>query len=321
MYFVGIDIGGTKTAISLADNTGKVVETILNQTAQSSDFTETKKRIFNSIDTLLGKHDLSYKNLSAIGLSCPGTLDLPQGKIAFVATTGWENIPVVNLFIEKYGCPVSLENDAASAAYAEAVIGAGVGFRTVIYVTVSTGIGCGICIDGEIYSGEGGNAGELGHICVEPSGIPCPCGAKGCLQLYASGTAIADHVAEAVKKQPSILSGKDIISAYDVEMAVRQNDPVATSAWNKAIEKLGIAIGIVYQLFNPGVFVFGGGVSNAWDLMKDKLYMSVKNYVYASEFCKVILKKAEFGKGAGTLGAILLAKKRLMNGKIFRGTL
>jgi glucokinase len=139
--------------------------------------------------------------------------------------------------------------------------------------------------------------------------------------LYASGTAIAEHVTEVIKKQPSILSGKDIISAHDVEMAVRQNDPVATNAWNKAMEKLGIAVGIVYQLFSPGVFVFGGGVSNAWDLMRDKLYMSVKNYVYASEFCKVVLKKAEFGKDAGTLGAILLAKKRLMNGKIFRDML
>ena len=325
MYFIGIDIGGTKTAISLSEDNCEIIETNFIETIKSPDFSETGRKTFQSIDMLLEKHKVSGNDF-IIGIACPGPLDLEEGKIAYVATTGWKDVPIVELFRDKYGVPVFLENDCACAALAEAIRGAGTGSKVVFYVTVSTGVGAGICINGEIFGGETGNAGEFGHICVEPEGEPCACGGTGCLQNFSSGTSIALMAKEAaeiaaalpgVKGKKSVLLSKNEITAHDVAKAVRQNDPVAVQVWDYAMKKLGIGIGIVYQLFTPGAIVFGGGVSNDWDLIEDRLYSVLKDYVYKINYSdlkpKKLLRKANLGKLAGTMGAILMAQKKYEN--------
>jgi len=314
MHYFGIDIGGTKTAISFSEDGSKIVETNFIETYRSSDFLITGYKIFQSIDILLEKYKVPQNDF-IIGIACPGPLDLKAGKIVYVATTGWNDVPIVKIFTEKYGVPVFLEKDCACSALAEAILGAGADSNVVFYVTISTGIGAGICINGEIFGGETGKAGEFGHICVEPGGEPCSCGARGCLQNFSSGTSIA-LLAEraAAKEKKSILSAKAKISAHDVADAVRLNDPIAVKVWNNAMEKLGIGIGIVYQLFNPGVIVFGGGVSNDWDLIEERIYRAIKNYIYRIDYSdivsKKILRKAKLGKLVGTTGAILMAKKK-----------
>jgi glucokinase len=314
MYFLGIDIGGTKTAISLSDAECDIIDTNFVKTFRTPDFSGTRDNIFHSIDELLEKYGITAKN-TAIGISCPGPLDIKNGRIAFVATTGWRDIPVVQMFREKYEAPVFLDNDCACAALAEAHKGAGQGVKVVFYATVSTGIGSGICIDSKIFGGENGNAGEFGHICVDPQGPYCPCGAKGCLQLYSSGSAIAETVEKRAREKPSCLSGKGGNTAYDVEMAVRENDPLAVEVWDEAMEKLGMGVGIIYQLLNPGAVIFGGGVSNAWDLMEERLYASIKNYVYEVDYGSIVsrhvLRRSKLGKVIGTTGAILLAQRSI----------
>jgi glucokinase len=308
---LGIDIGGTKTAVSLSDTGCTIIDSDFVKTCKTPDFTGTRDTIFQSIDGLLEKHRVPAKDF-AIGISCPGPLDIENGRIAFVATTGWRDVPVVQMFREKYGAPVFLANDCACAAFAEANKGAGKGAKVVFYVTVSTGIGSGICINGEIFGGENGNAGEFGHICVDPQGPDCPCGARGCLQLYSSGSAIAERAGKRAKEKPSCLSGKNGITAYDVEMAVRGNDPLALEVWDEAMEKLGMGAGIICQLINPGAVIFGGGVSSAWDLMEERLYRSIKNYVYEVDYPGIVsrhvLRQSKLGKVIGTTGAILLAQ-------------
>jgi glucokinase len=321
-HYIGIDIGGTKTAVSIADTENdecNIIGSSFIETYRQPDFSVTADRIFEAIDTLLKEHRIPPREF-AIGISCPGPLDTADGKIIFVPTTGWKDVPIVGIFAERYKVPVFLENDCACAALAEAHKGAGQGVNVVFYITVSTGVGSGICVNGDIFTGENGNAGEFGHICVEHQGLYCQCGGRGCLEMYSSGTSIAEHCKELAKEKSSLLSGKENINAYDVEMAVRQGDPVAAQVWNDAMEKLGIGVSIVYQLFNPGVIIFGGGVSNAWDLMETRLYSTVKQHVHEIIYPVIverhILRQAKLGKYIGVTGAILLAHKKIEKEKI-----
>lgn len=308
-HFIGIDIGGTKTVISVVDREHtecNADNSMFMETSRQPDFSVTAGRIFDAVDKLLEKRGVLPGDF-AIGISCPGPLDLVNGKIAFVATTGWKDIPIVRIFAEKYKVPVFLDNDCSCAALAEARTGSGKDAKVIFYVTVSTGVGSGICVNGDIFGGESGNAGEFGHICVDPHGLSCPCGGRGCLEMYSSGTAIARRYME-------LTGGGKLISAHDVEAAVRRNEPAAVQVWNDAMEKLGVGVSIVYQLFNPGVIAFGGGVSNAWDLMEARLYETVKKHVYEIDypiiFGKHVLRQAMLGKYIGVTGAILLARKK-----------
>jgi glucokinase len=308
-YYLGIDIGGTKTAISLADNSCKIINSSFIQNVNSDDFSLVQEGIFKAVDELLEKNNISSEDLSSLGISCPGPLDLKNGVVVYVATTGWRNYPIVDKFRKKYNIPVLLENDCNCAAFAELSNGAGRGYKSIVYITVSTGVGCGICVNGALYSGEFGNAGELGHICVEPNGKECACGSRGCLQLYASGISMATIVMDRAKNEYSLLSGKANITACDIETAVRKKDKIAVEVWNDAMDKLGIAASIIYLLINPGVIVFGGGVSNAWDLMESKILSSMKQHIYGDLHYAIRIRRAALGKVTGTTGAILLAKQ------------
>lgn len=182
-----------------------------------------------------------------------------------------------------------------------------------VYLTVSTGIGGGICAGGRLLEGAHGFAGELGHVTVDPDGPPCPCGGRGCVQLYASGSSIARRARElAAKAGPGgFLAGKKEVTAYDVECGVRAGDRLCAGVWDAAMCKLGIAVGILNQVLDPDLFVFGGGVSNAWDLMEGPVLASARRYCYTDTAHHIRLARAQLGGLVGTTGAILLARDLL----------
>ncbi len=307
MYYIGIDIGGTKTAVSLADENCNILCTDKIKTPACPDFSEDFVAICSIVDNILSKNNADKDKLLGIGISCPGPLNIKEGKIVFVETTGWKDINIVDMFKKKYNCTIILENDARCAAFAEAHVGSGKGFSNVVYFTVSTGVGGGICINGNILQGESGYAAELGHMSVQPDGEECGCGGRGCVQLYSSGTAIAKKANKlAPTHSDSVLHNKQNITALDVELAVRQGDKLATEIWDFAMEKLGIATSYIWQSLNPGVIIYGGGISNAFDLMEDRLLNTIKKYVYTDTFYAVNLRKATLGAEIGTTGAILL---------------
>ncbi|WP_368234386.1 ROK family protein [Anaerotruncus rubiinfantis] len=309
MYYLGVDIGGTKIAVSLADENCRILETVTHSTPATPDFSGELGLVTKSADILLRARGESRFALLAVGVSCPGPLDLSSGKILHVATTGWRDIPVKRLFHETFGVPVVLENDANAACYAEALCGAGKGYETVVYLTVSTGIGGGVCIEKKLMHGAHGFAAEFGHISVVPDGPPCPCGGRGCVQLYASGTAMAYRAREATREIASMLGGYTDITAREIEAGVRAGDPLSISIWNDAIEKLGILIAMLSQALDPDIFVFGGGVSNAWDLMEPILRTEAAHYCCSDIFTYLNLQKAQLGGMIGTTGAVLLAHR------------
>lgn len=305
----GIDFGGSKTAVSLADNDANIFYSDRIPTACCLDFSENLRDTAALIDSMLKKNKLCRRDLSAIGIVCPGTLDLAEGRIVKTNTIEWRNIPVRRMFEEEFKVPVALENDAAGAAYAECLRGAGRGCKNLLYYTVSTGVGGGVVINKKIYEGTRGFAAEFGHISVNADGPLCRCGSHGCVQLYSSGTAIAAAAKRRVDSgENSSLSSLESISALDVEKAYRANDALARAVWDDAMQKLGMAAGLMFQAFDPEVIVFGGGVSNAWDIMESTILSSAKRFVYADNADKVRIKKAELGALIGTTGAVLLAR-------------
>lgn len=307
--YIGIDIGGSKVAISLADGAGALIETVRVETPASPDFSEDRKSIFAAVAGLLGKRALSNNNLAAIGISCPGPLDLEAGRIVYVATTGWRDIPVREIFEKEYGVPVVLENDAATATYAEAHVGAGRGAKSVAYFTVSTGVGGGFVVDGEVFSGAHGMACEFGHLSVDSDGLPCNCGSRGCVQEYASGTSIARAARELIRAgEPSSLVAVKAPTARDVAEAVRAGDALATRVWDNAMGKLGAAAALVHQVLDPEVIVFGGGVSNDWDLMEERLLAAIRKTCCRDAYDRLAIKCAALGSVIGTTGAVLLAR-------------
>ena len=312
MYLVGIDIGGTKIAASISRMDAAILHTEQYPTPPGKNFTPVFAAARELVSKLLAAVGACESELAAIGLSCPGPLDLAGGIIVQVATNGWRGVPVRQLFEECYGVPICLENDANAAAYAEAKVGAGRGCGTVVYFTVSTGIGGGVYTQGRVLHGARGFAAELGHISVEPDGPACPCGGHGCVQLYASGTSIASHAAKAALGTGSPIAALAEVTALDVERGVRAGDEVCTMVWNEAMRRLGIAVGICNQVLDPDLFVFGGGVSNAWDLMERPVLESARRYCYTDAAKGLRFARARLGGLAGTTGALLLARERMV---------
>lgn len=312
MYLVGIDLGGTKIAASLAGDDGTLLGTLQCPTPPGSDFSPVLEASVQLVDRLFQQFGAPRGQLAGVGLSCPGPLDLKQGLILQVATAGWQDVPVRQLFSQALGVPTYLENDANAAAYAEAVAGAGRGCGSVVYFTVSTGVGGGIVLDGKVWDGAHGSAAELGHITVDPQGPPCPCGSRGCVQLYSSGTSIARRAREALAAGAhSCLERESQVDARAVERGVRAGDRLCQEIWRDAMVRLGTATGILNQVLDPDLFIFGGGVSNAWDLMEEPIRQGACAYSYAKNAHLIRLAKASLGPLVGTTGAILLARDLL----------
>lgn len=312
MYLVGIDLGGTKIAASLAGEDGGLLATRQCPTPPGSDFAPVLGACVRLVEALFREAGLPQAQLGAVGLSCPGPLDLRAGRIIQVATAGWQDVPVRQLFQQALGVPVYLENDANAAAYAEAVAGAGRGCASVVYFTVSTGVGGGIVLDGKVLDGAHGFAAELGHITVDPRGPACPCGSRGCVQLYSSGTSIARRARQALAAGArSCLEQASQVDARAVENGVRAGDPLCREIWQDAMYRLGTAAGILNQVLDPDLFVFGGGVSNAWDLMEAPILEGARAYSYAKNAHLIRVAKASLGSLAGTTGAVLLARDLL----------
>lgn len=316
-YVIGVDLGGTKTSAALCDDKGNIIAKVKTETKAYEEVGNVIDRIKNSIRQVLDKSGMPISEISGIGIAAPGPLSVSQGKIVCASKLGWEDVPICDLIQDEFKIYTCLENDANAAAYGEALRGAGKGCNSVIYITVSTGIGCGIVIDEEIYHGRHDSAGELGHICIEYGGRKCSCGNRGCLEAYASGTAVK-HLAEELvaEGKPSLIlelakKNGENISAYTVELAARQGDEPALNIWSQMGKKLGQGISILYQLLDPDIVVIGGGVIKAWDLFYQDMVETVKKHTYECFNDDITIVPANLGEDAGLTGIALLTLKKL----------
>ncbi len=309
----GIDIGGTKIAVALETLDGERIAVCRLPTELEIGAYSIVENITRAIAEILKEKKVE---LAAVGIGCPSPLDIEKGLVMSPSNLqDWDNFPIVKLFQERFGVPVVLENDANTAALGEYIRGAGRGLQNIIYVTVSTGIGGGIILGGEIYRGVGAGAGELGHTIVQPDGVRCNCGSTGCLETICSGVHIARRAQEKLASgEPSLMreTVADIgeVTAKTVVEAVRQNDKPAIEIWEETCRFLAIGIANSITLIAPEAVVIGGGIAAAaGELLFAPLRRLIPTYVSMIPADKIVILPAELAADSGVCGASVLAQK------------
>lgn len=292
------DIGGTKLAVAAFDG-----ETLSARLERPTEAARGAGTVLDDLADMLRQcaARAGLTDILGVGVACPGPLSARKGIVYRAPMLGWKDMPLAARLREALQCPVLVENDANAAAYGEYQRGAGQGCESMAYITVSTGVGCGLIVRGEILAGFHEGAGELGHISLEPEGLPCACGRRGCLELYASGTAIGRMTSE-VMGLP--------VSAREAAVLAAGGSAEAQRAFDRAGRGLGRAIGMLQQMLDPECVVLGGSVTQALPLMREALVKTVQKTSYWGERPEEWLRVARLQPDSGLWGAALLARKR-----------
>ena len=308
----GIDIGGTKIAVALETLAGERAAARRLPTEVELGPERILENVSRAIEEMLAETET---RLTAIGVGCPGPIDIERG-LALSPTNlpDWIDFPLVETIKNRFHAPTVLDNDANAAALGEYFYGAGRGFKDILYVTISTGIGGAIICEGNIHHGVGASAGEVGHTIVKPDGVRCLCGTQGCLETIASGLSIARRMKETLAARNGKNTAKlDEITAETVVEAVRNGDETARKIWDETIKYLAIGIGNAITLLAPEAVVIGGGVSEAGELLLEPLRREIGKNVTMLPIEKVEILKASLGSESGVCGALLLARHALKN--------
>jgi glucokinase len=312
----GIDIGGTKIAIALETPSGERVATRRLPTQAEAGAYAILENISRAVEEMLSENEVE---IISIGVGSPAPLDVEKGLILSPSNLrDWDRFPIVSLLNERFKVPVTLDNDANVAALGEYIYGAGRGYRNIFYVTISTGIGGGIIINGEIYHGVANGAGELGHAVAQPGGVRCNCGSTGCLETICAGVHIARRARERLAGgEPSLInemiSDASEITAKTVVEAARRGDRLALEIWNETCLFLAIGVANIFTLLAPEVVVVGGGIAAAGELLFAPLREMIPRFVSMIPPEKINLVPAQLGAESGVCGALALARKAYSN--------
>jgi glucokinase len=267
-HALGLDVGGTKLAAGVVDRDGTVRSSLVISSRVEDGPEAMIARLVELGRRAVAESGVPWSAIPAVGIACGGPLDPKAGIIQSPpGLPGWDGIPLVAMVTEALDRPAVVDNDATAGALAEWWYGAGRAgaVRDLVYLTISTGIGGGLILDGRVHRGAAGNAGELGHLTVDYRGRQCGCGRRGCLEAYASGTNIAARAREALAggDAPSSLRDLAVVTARDVAEAAAAGDLVARAIWDETTEILGSAVANILDAFNPELVVLGGGVTRA----------------------------------------------------------
>ena len=311
-HVVGLDFGATHLSLFIADLSAR----ILDENEIELNITRGPETCLAEADRLLHerltKVNLSLQNILAIGVGVPGPIVTEAGMVLSPPLMpGWDQYPIRDDLEKRWGCPVSLNNDAELGALGEWAAGAGRGEGNLAYIKVGTGIGAGLLLDGKIYRGVTGSAGEIGHLTIDENGPVCTCGNHGCLEAIAGGRAIALQAQEAVRKgkrtQLAAIQPLESIGAREVAAAAHRGDLLAQQILAKAGAHIGIAIAGLINLFNPGMIVVGGGVARTGDLLLEPMRQAVQTRSLAASTRVVRITTAMLGRRSSGMGAVIQA--------------
>jgi glucokinase len=319
-YTIGIDLGGTNIKAGVLDERGELVYRCSIETQADRGFDHAFSRLVLVVDQCIAGAKLAKRDILAIGYGTPGPMSHEKGIIyASPNLPGWVNIPMRSKFSAATGLPVALENDANVAAYGEFIAGAGKGTRDMMMLTLGTGIGGGVVMDGRLRRGAFDNAGEIGHIIAVPNGRACPCGQFGCLERYGSANAVAERLVEAyqagnvsaVEKETVLKSrvqGGPPLTSADVAQAARAGDALAARIWDETCMYLGMACVTVQHMLNPELIVLGGGLIRAGAQLLDpvRAHFEKQSWRIAKDHPRI--EFATRGDDAGVIGAAALAR-------------
>lgn len=308
---LAFDIGGTKLATAVVTRDGAAHGVRIEPTRPEQGWRHIVDRLF-----AMGRSSLAacgLTDLAAVGIACGGPLNPATGVlIAPVHLPGWRDVAIGPLASEAFGVPFAVRNDATAAALGEYRFGAGAGSTTMLYLTVSTGIGGGAVIDGRPYVGVADNGTEFGHITVVRGGRACRCGRHGCIEAYSSGTSIAARAREALAAgRTSSLSGRADVSAADVAGAAAAGDALAGAVWDETVDLLGAAVTDLVNVFEPDVVVLGGGVTRAGAMLLDPIAATVAREAMAPAAATARVVLSALGDLVGVVGAGAIAQDLL----------
>jgi glucokinase len=317
-YVVGVDIGGTKIMAGVVDREGKIYGTAKTKTQSAGGFENSFKRITNCVKEAIQAANMTQDDIFALGVGAPGPLDLVNGVVIDTPNLRWKNVPLRDAFKNEFKVPVKIDNDVNTGVLGEYIFGVGKGTEDLIGLFIGTGIGGGIIINGKLLHGFNQNAGELGHILVNPKGPRCNCGVKGHLEAYASKTGIENTIRRGLEKgKNSVLASKlnkakAPLTSSQLADAYFKGDRLVVKAVERSAKYLGFAISSLLNIFNPEMVILGGGLVTALDesYIEKITQIAFRNaFPIASKNVRIV--PAELGDHSVILGASRLAYEAL----------
>jgi glucokinase len=308
---IGVDIGGTKIAAGVVAEDGRILERVRVPTPPDDELA-TLAALHAVVDELRDRDP----RVEAIGVGAAGLVERPGGNARWAPHNTYRRLELRRLLHERTGLPTSVDNDGNAAAWAEARFGAGAVSDDLVLVNVGTGIGGGLVLNGQLYHGEHGFAGELGHLIVDPGGDRCPCGNRGCLEAMASGSTLGRLGREAAAADPggrlaALAGGPDLVTGEVVFAAAAEGDKPALALFERVGHWLGVGIASLVTIFDPDLVVVGGGVAATGDLLLAPARASFERYVHARDHRDLPpVVPARLGPDAGLVGAATLALAR-----------
>ncbi len=318
-YYIGIDVGGTNIACGIVDDECNIIARSKVKTNERgkkghAPYEEVVEEIKSAVRIACDEAGITPAAAHSIGIGCPGLCNSESGVVEYSNNLGFVNVPLKKDVEDEFGIPVYLENDANAAAFGEFVAGAAKGAQSAVVITLGTGVGSGIVIDGKIYRGANFAGGEIGHTVIVVDGLPCTCGRRGCFEAYSSAIGLAKMTTEASKLNPDSIMAKMIcedgkVSARTAYKAMRAGDPVGRAVTERYIKYLSCGIANVINTFQPDILCIGGGVCNEGEALLTPLKEAVAEQIYSKNSLnntEIVICK--LGNEAGIIGAARLDK-------------
>ncbi len=309
--YIGIDLGGTNIAAGVVDRSGKLICKRSVPTLKERHYSEIIKDMAALARTVAADAKLDDTDIEAVGIGCPGTIDSARGMVVYSNNIKMHNVPLADEFRSYVDVPVNIENDANAAAYGE-YIANGNGAKSYIFMTLGTGVGGGIIINGQIYRGFNCAGAEIGHSSIVMDGVPCTCGRRGCLESYASVTALIQQTKDKMAQCPdSVMHGwvakRGNVSGRTSFECAKMGDKAATEVKEQYIRYIAEGVCNMINIFQPEMLVIGGGISKEGD----ELLIPIKEFVKRNDYNKCMprtqIKIAELFNDAGIVGAAMAA--------------
>lgn len=308
-YRIGIDAGGTKVAYGLFDDENHLLDRFQHPTPIEADGPAFCDLVIESVDAMLKKNHLERTDLRGIGICMPSFLLFEEGYVCMTsAMVNIRDFAMRDYLTERLNVPIILDNDSNVAALAEHRYGAGRGSRNMIYVATSTGIGSGLVLNGQLFRGSYGWAGECGHMLITPDeGVECGCRNKGCFMSWASGRYIPQHIRKMAENRETIMDLGPELDGVELLRACKAGDALALEVLQQTAHYIAVCVFNIYQLLNVNLFVFGGGLVNFGPMLYDKVRAEFDRYNHIPQ--KVEFRFAELKQDFGIIGAAELIRE------------
>lgn len=311
--YIGVDLGGTNIAVGLVDESGRIISTASLPTQKERDYTAIVADMALLAKKVAADGGVSLNDVKGVGIGCPGTVDNSSGTVVYANNIRMDHAPIAQEFRRHIDLPVNLENDANAAALGEYIC-YGEGAECFVFITLGTGVGGGVILDGKIFRGFNGAGAELGHATLIHNGKPCTCGKRGCWETYASVTALIEQTREAMEAHPESMMiqwakehGK--INGRTAFECAKLGDRIATDVRDQYIEYVAEGICSIVNIIQPNILAIGGGISREGAVILDPVREYVGKYDYNKHMPKTDIRIARLFGDAGIVGAAMSAKQ------------